>query len=392
MGRKRFAVSMIAALIVTGHILRVGGLGALTLSQATDYKETGEKWFLDTSFGIPVRIASGSAPINQQNKGRVMFLFIEDQYCSPDFLRTVFTGLAARYQEPESLRIDVYSNQEMLRLAMVRHKWPASDFVFPDTPEGVELEKRIFGEVYIPKTGWARARYYRESREGAEKFFYKPDPQKVEMVEVVLKPRPVPIPEYTGNLQADLFLSCRLGDSAKATALIENGAVIDYKNEVGETPLVHAVRYKRLDLVSLLLSHGAYVDAKNKYGQTALTEAVSNGSLDIVRLLLERSPDVNARYGPGISALHLAAYKGDAEAVEALLSKGADPNAVDADGTTALFHAIESCKSGIVRALLQRGAWVNIKNKRGETPLTLAKERGDEEVLKLLRSGGRNAR
>jgi len=346
------------------------------------YKEESEKWLLDTSFGLPVRIASGSAPIIEPYQRRVMFLFIEDRYCSPDFLRTVVTGLAARYQEPEALQISVYSDAEMLRRAMVRLKWPASDFDFPDTPEGVELEKKVYGELYIPKTGWARAGYYRESREGAEKFFYKPDPQKVEMVEVVLKPRPRP--KYTGDPQADLFLACRLDDIAKAKVLIDNGARIDYKNEVGETALVRAVAYNDVEILKLLLAHGAYVDAKDQYGQTGLNEALSHGFHEIVRVLLEHHADVNARYGIGISPLHLAAYKGDAEGVEALLSKGADPNAVDANGNTPLFDAIGSRKSGIVRALLQSGAWVNIKNNRGETPLTLAKERGDEAIIRLL--------
>ena len=104
MGGKRFAVSMIAASIVTAHILCVASLAALRLSQMTGYKEEA-KWLLDTSFGLPVRIAAGSAPINEPYKRRVMFLFIEDRYCSPDFLRTVFTGLAARYQEPQALQI-----------------------------------------------------------------------------------------------------------------------------------------------------------------------------------------------------------------------------------------------------------------------------------------------
>ncbi|MEK6303249.1 MAG: ankyrin repeat domain-containing protein [Acidobacteriota bacterium] len=390
MGRKGFAVSMIAALIVTGHILRVGGLGALRLSQVTGNTGESEKWLLDTSFGLPIRIASGFAPINQQYKGRVMFLFIEDQYCSPDFLRTVFTGLAARYQEPEALQISVYSDAEMLRRAMVRRKWPASDFVFPDTPEGVELEKRIYGEAYIPKTGWARAGYYRESREGAEKFFYKQDPQKVEMVEVVLKPRPRP--KYTGDPQADLFLACRLDDVAKAKALIDNGVRIDYRNEFGETALVRAVAYNDVEILKLLLARGAYVDAKNQYGQTALNEAISHGFHEIVKVLLEHNADVNARYGPGISPLHLAAYKGDADAVDALLSKGADPNAVDADGKTPIFDAIRTRKSRIVRALLNSGAWVNIKNKHGQTPHLVAKEIGDQAIIALLRTRARQPR
>ena len=387
MGRTGFAVSMLGAFILTGHLPLSAACGP-RFSQEAGNKERSENWLLDTTFGIPIRIPVGSEPIYQHHKVRVMFLFIQDQYCSPDVLRMVVTGLAERYQQPEALQISIYSDAEMLRRAIVRSKWPPADVALPDTPEGVELEKRIYGDVYVPKTGWARAGYYRESNGGGEKFFYKPDPQKVEMVEVVLKPRPVP--KYTGDLQADLFLACKRNDASKAKALIGAGARIDYTNDVGETALVRAVMYNDLEIVNLLLAHGAFVDARNRYGQTALNEALSHGFHEIVRVLLEHNADANARYGPAISPLHLAAYKGDADAVEALLSKGADPNAADAEGNTPLFDAIRNGKSRLVSALLQAGANASLKNKRGQTPLTVAKERGDEAILKLLRSNGVN--
>jgi Ankyrin repeats (3 copies) len=352
------------------------------LSQMTEMGDHSDHWIVDTSVGFPIRIAYSSAVKTQNYSDQVIFLFIEDQYCSPEYLRKVFTEMAARFLKADSLEIDVYSDAEMLRRAIVRYRSYPDDMIFPDTPEGIELEKMIRGKTYIPKTGWARARYFKGRKSGV-RFFYKTDPQKIEMTEVILKPRSAL--KYTGQLQTDLFLACQSGDLDKAKDLISDGARIDDGNEAGETPLVYAVAHNSPDIVKLLLGSGAYVDAKNKYGQTVLNEALSHGFREIFNILVEHGADVNACYGPGISPLYLAAYAGDVEAVEALLTKGADPNAPDADGNTPLFGAIRTRKTKIVRALLERGASVNVRNKRGQTPLALALELGDQAIIASLK-------
>ncbi|MEM9923682.1 MAG: ankyrin repeat domain-containing protein [Cyanobacteria bacterium P01_D01_bin.50] len=55
-----------------------------------------------------------------------------------------------------------------------------------------------------------------------------------------------------------------------AKFLIANGADVNHKNELGWTPLHHAVVFYRKDIVELLLSHQADVNARNKAGNTPL--------------------------------------------------------------------------------------------------------------------------
>lgn len=381
--RARFILWSIAAAILIADSVFAETLALTQSRHVPTRKEQNDESLVDTSFGFPVRIAHNSAVVIGQDYGnRMLFLMIEDRYCSPDHLRVVFSGLAARYQE-NFLKIDVYSDPEMLRRAIARYKRFPDELTFPDTAEGEELERSIRGDLFIPKTGWARARYFKGPNEG-ERFFYKHNPLSVEMVEVIISP--VPVPKYGGDLQADLFLACKLGDLPKVKALIDNGALVDYKDQDGQTALVYAVGHNKAQIANLLLMRGAYVDAKNKYGQTSLCEALSHGFHETFLVLLEHNADVNARYGSGISALHLAAYKGDEDAVEELLSKNADANATDGDGNTPLFDAIRTRKIRIIRALVQNGASLNVRNNHGQTPQSLANKTGDPAIIQLLRT------
>src|SRR5262249_2259209 len=146
------------------------------------------KSLVDTSFGFPLTIAfSHSNASGQEYRWHTLLLLIEARYCSPENLRVVFQGLAERFQKANFIEIDVYSDPEMLRRAIGRFKQYPDELQFPETPEGEQFERMIRGDLYIPKAGWARARYYKNARDG-EKFYYKPDPDKVEMIEVVIKP------------------------------------------------------------------------------------------------------------------------------------------------------------------------------------------------------------
>lgn len=382
MTRIRWIAEITAALILLVFFFVTDILATKWVHPPTMQTEGSDQWVLDTSFNFPVRIAFVSTlTLANQYSDRVMFVLIEDRYCSPDHYREVFVELEARHHEAPFMKIDVYSDSEMLRRAIARYKTYPDDLIFPDTPEGEELEKRIRGDLYIPKTAWARARYYKTPGEG-ETFFYKPDPQKIDMVEVIIKPPPPP--RYAGLLQPDLILASDFGDVSKARALISSGARVNFADENGESALIHAVSRNRAEIVKLLLSKGAFVDARNRYGQTALNEALSHGFREVFNLLLENKADVNARYGPGISPLHLAAYKGDAEAVEALLSRGANPNAIDQDGNTALFDAVRRQDVRIIRALIGNGASPDITNNRGQTPRMLATQSRDQTIIELL--------
>lgn len=140
--------------------------------------------------------------------------------------------------------------------------------------------------------------------------------------------------------------------------------------------------------VQALLDKGADVNAKDKDGWTALMFAANNGHATIVQALLDRGADVNAKTEDekGATALMVTAWQGHTAIVEALLDRGADVNAkAKDDGMTALMLAVMEGHTATVQALLDKGADVNAKDKSGLTALMLAKSEGHTEiVVKLL--------
>ncbi len=110
--------------------------------------------------------------------------------------------------------------------------------------------------------------------------------------------------------------------------------------------------------------------------------------------LLDAGVDPNEVNAAGAAILLMAVKDSNVEIVKALLAAGADPNTlVNAAGATILLRAIDTNHVEIVRALLAAGADPNIlaaradPNKRdgyGYAPLSLAAERGDMVLVKLL--------
>jgi ankyrin repeat protein len=106
--------------------------------------------------------------------------------------------------------------------------------------------------------------------------------------------------------------------------------------------------------------------------------------------------------------LHKAAATGDVETVRALVAAGANLDARDAHGRTALMvaahfghHAaaqalIEAIVLGnggarhiaTVDALVTAGADVNLADGRGIRPLSLARERGYDDIVRILEAAG----
>jgi len=67
--------------------------------------------------------------------------------------------------------------------------------------------------------------------------------------------------------------------------IIDAGANVNAKNNIGGTPLMIASQYGHEVCVKLLLDVGADVNAKNKDGWTALMFASRYGHKDVVELL-----------------------------------------------------------------------------------------------------------
>ncbi|XP_062974220.1 CARD- and ANK-domain containing inflammasome adapter protein-like [Elgaria multicarinata webbii] len=136
------------------------------------------------------------------------------------------------------------------------------------------------------------------------------------------------------------------------------------------------------DLVQILLKNGALVDAKDEKGQTALGYAVSHGFEKTVEVLLEGGANID-------SSIIDAAFNSNNQSLFRLLlqySKGFSPDTM----VSALFKAIQKDLHGIVAALIERGTDINATNEMQYTPLLVACEQGKTESAKVLIEKGAN--
>jgi hypothetical protein len=84
---------------------------------------------------------------------------------------------------------------------------------------------------------------------------------------------------------ATLESAAARGDVAQAASLLDQGSVIDARDEAGRTPLMIAVIQNRLEVVRLLLARGADPNAADNTGHTPLQQARERNLQDVAGLL-----------------------------------------------------------------------------------------------------------
>ena len=185
------------------------------------------------------------------------------------------------------------------------------------------------------------------------------------------------------------------GDSLEVVELLlEHDADVHAVNSAGETPLIYAIgAVGGLDTNSAslraLLDAGADVDARKELGQTALQVAALAGKANALATLLEYEPELEAADNAGHSALHYAAfYTATAEPTRLLLEAGLDPNAAAGDRTTPLHFAADSGSAEVTRLLLEAGADVHRVDGAGLNPLHHAAPEGGAALIRVLLEHG----
>src|SRR5262249_55947755 len=111
-----------------------------------------------------------------------------------------------------------------------------------------------------------------------------------------------------------------------------------------------AVRAGDVKAVAAVLDKGADVNAKNEIGVTALWIASGKDKLDVIQLLVKRGADVNARDGIWYQTPLSASVGGKQLAAAELLIK---TGAKDVD--TALFTAASQGNEAMVKMILDHG-------------------------------------
>jgi ankyrin repeat protein len=103
------------------------------------------------------------------------------------------------------------------------------------------------------------------------------------------------------------------GDLHHARVLIKEGARLDLFDDIGYTPLHHAVKNERYSMVKLLLDAGANINAREEEtnSDTAISVAAGDSSPEMVKLLLERGADPSITGWMGMNANDQARQRRD---------------------------------------------------------------------------------
>jgi uncharacterized protein len=139
--------------------------------------------------------------------------------------------------------------------------------------------------------------------------------------------------------------------------LLEKGADVNARNNVGTTALMAAAGWGRTANIQLLIAKGAKIDTKDKDGNTALLISAASGALptaDATKMLLDRGANIESRNNNADTALILASKGGgyeDDKTVSLLLERGADVGATDKSGYTPLSLALKNHRTAIASLL-----------------------------------------
>ncbi len=147
--------------------------------------------------------------------------------------------------------------------------------------------------------------------------------------------------------------------------LLANGADINAQRNDGCTVL-HCAIMSDGHIAKLLIERGANLELAEEIGDTPLITAVKvpdMSEIDLVSLLLERGANPNAaKKQDGRTAMHYAAFLGQTEIVQKLVNFGANINALNFDNKTPLDMAVECEKFLTAKLIAELGGKRNKSN------------------------------
>lgn len=192
--------------------------------------------------------------------------------------------------------------------------------------------------------------------------------------------------------------SSRSERTAGAIALIEAGADLEKQNKNGMTPLMVAVKKKKVEISRTLLAYGASPDVKTSRGTPLLHSVVScdEKKNQLLELLLQAGADVNLVDSTGRTAMHRAflnhLHLRCIEPIEQLLRRGADVNTRDKNEMAPLHNLAHWEEKDAQKALtifLQYGGEIDITDSQGMTTLLRVARYGKNVLVTeaLLTSG-----
>jgi ankyrin repeat protein len=169
--------------------------------------------------------------------------------------------------------------------------------------------------------------------------------------------------------------------------LLAIGANAELGDLNGTTPLMLAAAHGNTPFVRTLCDRGAALDAQDQSGRTALLYALAAQRIPVAVELLKRQAKVDLRDSAGRDALSFASYTGDWSLLETIL-KRSSRRPWDFAGRSALQQAINAAKADRVRLVLTSHQGVPTPEGCQSPLLAYAVAANDAKLTKLLLAAG----
>ena len=191
-----------------------------------------------------------------------------------------------------------------------------------------------------------------------------------------------------------VHIAAFMGDLDEVKRYLAVGGNIDAQDPSHQlTLLMCALFGQQTAIMEFLISKGANINLQDGEGKTALHRATDKGKVEIVRMLFDKGADVNIRDYYGCTPLNFLAGRLDMEVFKMIIAKGVDVNAkgglrMGDEGWTALHQVCWAGNKAKAEVLIAHGADINAKSRNGVTPMSVAKARGQDQIVELLRKHG----
>ncbi|WP_162487667.1 ankyrin repeat domain-containing protein [Paenibacillus sp. LC231] len=191
-------------------------------------------------------------------------------------------------------------------------------------------------------------------------------------------------------MNRELIEYAEQGNTEQVRQLLQSGADINATDEQGRTAVMAATYHNHVGTVEALIQAGADINIRDHQRNNVFLYAGAEGMMEILRLAIEADADVTLTNRYGGTALIPASDRGHVEIVQELLTRtDVDVNHMNHLNWTALLEAVilgdgSEKYQRIVKLLLDHGADARIPDGNGVTPLQHARERGYQEIERIL--------